>query len=192
MKILNSKVLAVFTLFLLTFIAATVGTMFGNRIDDRVAVDAEVPVVLNADSAARGKSMSMATGIVDVERGIEGLFVLDHLSGNLQCWVLNPRSGEVAGIYTANVNQDLELGKGGDIDYVMTTGSFRAEKSTARRGNLIPSGSICYVGDGNTGKVVGYILYFNRQLVLNNGSQRGELEVLARGLAREAGLRRDN
>lgn len=192
MNILNSKILAVVSLFLMTFIAATAGTMYGHRLGDNESTETNLPVVLNADSAARSKSMSMATGVVDVERGIEGLFVLDHLSGNLQCWVLNPRTGEVAGIYTANVNEDLELGKGGDLDYVMTTGSFRAEKSTARRGNQIPSGSICYVGDGNSGKVVGYILYFNRQLVLNNGTQRGKLEVLARGLAREAGLKRDN
>jgi len=195
MNILNSKILAMSSLFVMTFIAATVGTMYGHRIggnDSAEAADTELPVVLNADTAARGKSMSMATGIIDSREGVEGLFVLDHLSGNLQCWVLNPRTGEIAGIYTANVNKDLELGKGGDLDYVMTTGSFRAENSTARRGSLVPSGSICYVGDGNSGKVVGYILYFNRQLILKNGAQRGDLEVIARGLAREAGLRRDN
>lgn len=191
MRILKSKTLAIFSLFLLTFLAATFGTMIGNRVGSEDSVTGQSPVVLNADSAARGKAMSMATGLVD-DRGTEGLYVLDHLSGNLQCWVINPRTGEVAGIYTANVNKDLEVGKGGDVDYVMTTGQFRAEKSTARRGNLIPSGSICYVGDGNTGKVVGYILYYNRQLATNGGSQRGELEVIARGLAREAGLRRDN
>lgn len=191
MRILKSKTLAIFSLFLLTFLAATFGTMIGNRVGSEDSVTGQPPVVLNADSAARGKAMSMATGLVD-DRGTEGLYVLDHLSGNLQCWVINPRTGEVAGIYTANVNKDLEVGKGGDVDYVMTTGQFRAEKSTARRGNLIPSGSICYVGDGNTGKVVGYILYYNRQLATNGGSQRGELEVIARGLAREAGLRRDN
>lgn len=196
MKLSISKFAAIAALFLLTFAAATMGTMFGNRMlsDANVPADvrADQPIVLNADSAARGKSMSMATGLVAAERGVEGLFLLDHLSGTLQCWVINPRNGDVAGIFSTNVTEDMELAKGGDIDYVMTTGAFRAEKSTARRGNLIPAGCVCYVGDGNTGKVVGYTLYYDRTLMANNATQQGKLEVLARGVAREAGLQRDN
>ncbi len=145
-------------------------------------------MVLRADTAARGESMSMATGIIDRNRQLDGLFVLDHLSGLLQCWLLNPRTGEIAGIYAANVNDSLDLAKGGDADYVMTTGTINVE---VRLNNVPLAGCICYVGDGNTGKVVGYSLYYDRQVVPNNRAQIGELVVVARGLAREIGLQRD-
>lgn len=173
--------------FLLVVIASTVGTLIGQRFNAAGAVD-PLPLVLHADTAARGESMSMATGIIDRNRQLDGLFVLDHLSGLLQCWLLNPRTGEIAGIYAANVNDSLNLNKGGDADYVMTTGNINIE---SRQNNIPLAGCICYVGDGNTGKVVGYSLYYDRQLVLQNGTQTGELVVVARGLAREVGLQRD-
>ena len=132
--------------------------------------------------------MSMATGFIDRDRALEGLFVLDHLSGRLQCWLVNPRTGQIAGLYSANVNEHLEIQKGGDIDYVMTTGNFEIE---GRQGNSNPANCICYVGDGNSGKVVGFSLFYDRQLIPQNRQQQGELVVVARGLAREAGLKRD-
>ena len=70
----------------------------------------------------------------------------------------------------------------------MTTGNFEIE---GRQGNNNPADCICYVGDGNTGKVVGFTLYYDRQLIPQNRQQQGELVVVARGLAREAGLKRD-
>lgn len=172
--------------------ASCFGTIFGIRYldsNDNFNLPNDTPIVLNADSAARGEQLSLATGSIDRDRGVEGLFVLDHLSGNIQCWVVNPRDGSIAGVFTGNVNRDLELGKAGDADFVMTCGSIRVE---GRRGNEIPAGCICYVGDGNSGRVVGYSLLYDKQLVLNNGTQEGELQVIARGFAREANMKRDN
>ena len=166
-------------------LASGMGAFVGQRSADRLGVE---PLVLRADTAARGKSMSMATGFIDRNRALEGLFVLDHLSGLLQCWLVNPRTGQIAGVYSANVNEFLGIQKGGDIDYVMTTGNFEIE---GRQGNSNPADCICYVGDGNTGKVVGFSLFYDRQLIPQNRQQQGELVVVARGLAREAGLKRD-
>jgi hypothetical protein len=173
-------------LFAIVFLAAMLGVITAQQFKP------DPPLVLKADSASAGEKLSMATGLVDRDRFVEGLFVLDHLSGLLQCWLINSRTGAVAGIYTTNVTQHLELPQGGDADYVMTTGSIQVENSAGRRGNVLPAGCICYVGDGNTGKVVGYTLFYDRQLIANNGSQRGELEVVARGLARDAATERDS
>ena len=175
-------------LFVIVCTAAALGTWVGNGWKR----ESLPPMVLNADTASAGKSLSMATGLIDRNRFVEGLFVLDHLSGLLQCWVINPRTGAVAGIFTANVNQHLELERGGDADYVMVTGSINIETSIARRGNFLPAGCVCYVGDGNTGKVVGYTLLYDQQMINRNGTQRGELEIVTRGIAREIGLQRDN
>ena len=149
---------------------------------------AELPVQLHADSAARGKGMSFATGMID--EGVEGLFVLDHLTGNIQCWVLNKRTGDIGGIYSANVGVDLELEKVGDSDFVMTTGRFDFNPAS-RRGNIRPAECLCYVGDGNTGKVVGYGLEFNPQVIAQGGAQQGELQVVCKGVTREATQIRD-
>ena len=190
MKMTFSKLALCSLAFGLIVAASAIGTIIGNSYEDkRAGFSKELPVVLNADSAARGKQLSMATGFIDRDRGVEGLFVLDHLSGNLQCWLINPRDASISGVYFANVNKDLELGKAGDADFVMTTGAIRAE---GRRGNEIPASCVCYVGDGNSGRVVGYSMLYDKQLVLNNGTQQGELQVIARGFARETNLKRDN
>lgn len=188
MKSKFAKVVAAMTALVFVAAAAFLGTYFGNQASQG-SFDSELPVVLKADSAAAGKSLSMATGIVDQDRGVEGLFVLDHLSGNIQCWVTNPRNGNIAGVYTGNANKDLELSKGGDSDFVMVVGEINV---IGQRGNVVPAGCICYVGDGNSGKVVGYTFSYDKQLINRNGKQNGPLNVIAKGVARESGMRRDN
>ena len=188
MKTTYGKLALALGLFATVLFGSAAGTFLSDRYSQS-GCESELPVVLNADSASAGKSMSMATGLIDRDRAVEGLFVLDHLSGNLQCWVINPRNGEIAAIYAANVNEDLGVGKGGDIDYVMTTGTINLD---VRQNNAVAAGCVCYVGDGNSGKVVGYSMLYNRQALLKNEMQTGELKVLARGLARESNLRRDN
>ena len=150
--------------------------------------DASVPIVLNADTANSGKAVSLATGLVDED--VEGLFVLDHLSGNLQCWVINPKTGGVAAIFAASPATDMGLDKGGDTDFVMCTGGVNFT-ARGRTGNARPANVICYVADGNSGKVVGYSLVFDRQAAIRGDTQGGLLEVVCRGFAREAGQIRD-
>ena len=192
MKMTSSKiVLVAVTGLTLVAVASGLGSFVGQRLasqsDNRTEL-AQEPVVLKADTAARGKAMSMATGFIDRNRTVEGLFVLDHLSGLLQCWVVNPRNGQIAGVYSANVNDHLEIAKGGEIDYVMTTGNFEID---GRQGNDSPADCICYVGDGGSGRVVGYSLFYDRQLIPQNRQQQGELVVVARGQTREGGLKRE-
>jgi len=145
---------------------------------------AQQPLVLKADSAASGKSLSFATGIV--ARDVEGLFVLDHLTGTLQCWLLNPQTGTIGGIFTANVSTDLGSVKAADADYVMV--AVRIDTTgLGRESTLRPGESIVYVGDGNTGNVVAYGLQVDRTLFLQGKNvQKGQMEIVARGIARGA------
>lgn len=147
----------------------------------------QLQLLLNADSAARGRGVSLATGAVDTT--VEGLFVLDHLTGNLECWVLNTRNGRVAARYRTNVIERLGTEKSGDADYVLVTGRFVFEGGVQE--NLRPGRSICYVADGNSGKVVGYGLRFNRQAMLQGDQQKGELFVVCQGFIRGESLERD-
>ena len=140
------------------------------------------PIRLAADSAARGKGVSMATGLINEE--FEGLFILDHLSGELQCWLLNPRSGQVGGIYRADVAEALgtDATDKGEPDYVMTTGRFFINAN--RTGNMVPADSVLYVADGNTGKVIGYNVRFNKAGLQRGAVQEGTLTVVCTGSVR--------
>lgn len=146
-----------------------------------------IPIPLLADSAVKGKSMSMATGAVTA--GVEGLFVLDHSSGLLQCWILNPRNGSVGGIFQTNILQDLPSEKVGAGDYVMCTGAFAFSGGTAA--NLVPSSSIVYVADEATGNVVGYSFSFNRNELNRGVMQYGPLRAVCAGPTRVEGAVRD-
>lgn len=149
----------------------------------------QLPIELKADTAARGEKLSFATGIIDTN--LEGLFVLDHLTGTLQCWVVNPRSGGVAAIYQANVGTALSSEKDGKADYVMATGTIDFSGLQSIGNNLRPANCVVYVGEGNSGKVVGYSLFFNRSAMLAGRAQGGQLQEVCVGQVRGAGLLRD-
>jgi hypothetical protein len=174
------------TLILLgAFIASAMGVVFASQ---WIGSTASAPIVLHADTASAGKSISMATGIVD--EGIEAFFVLDHLSGNLQCWIPNPRNLQLANIFVANVNEELGGEKQGAADYVMVTGRVDF-LPFARRGTMVPAGCVCYVADGNTGKVVGYSFHYDQGSIKRAEQQNGKLEVVLRGTARDQAVQRD-
>ncbi len=138
------------------------------------------------DNAARGKSMSMATGYV--ESGVEALYALDHLTGDLFCWVLNARTGAVAS--TFRVSAGGALGVVGEADYVMTTGLM--DFAGGVDGNMRPAQSVVYVGDGNTGKVVGYVLMYNRTAIQRGEAlASGEFRLVSEMVTREVGRVRD-
>ena len=74
--------------------------------------------------------------------------------------------------------------KAGDADFVMVSGRIDIS-GRGRQGNIRPGSSVVYVGDGNTGKVVGYGFQFDPQAIFRGEDpQNGELVVVTRGLAR--------
>ena len=162
-----------------------IGVFVGNKLAQNRSNNSQLipqmPLNLHAGTATRSESLSMATG--RIEERVEGLFILDHVSGDLQCWVLNPKYGQPIGFYSANVKQDLaaEGAKTGGTDYVMVTGDYFFEGG---RGNDAPGRTICYVGEATSGAVIGYGLLYNRQAINRGQQQRGELKLLCKGLAR--------
>jgi hypothetical protein len=133
---------------------------------------------LHASGATGGKSIAIATGMMD--EGTEGVFILDFLTGDLQCWVINPRSGTFSSIFKINVIADLGIEQGKAPDYVMTTGTVDVRGPT---GNAMGR-SFVYVADGNTGNVACYAVPWNRQAVASGAPQVGALARVAVGKAR--------
>ena len=67
------------------------------------AVFPEIP--LHATATDSGDTFAIATGYI--ADGIEGCFFLDFLTGDMQCWVINGRTGGQGGYFVQNVVADL-------------------------------------------------------------------------------------
>jgi hypothetical protein len=173
---------------LLIGLTTGIGVYVGNRLAQDRQLAQLPPLDLMAGTAARTKSLSMATGLID--NNVEALFVLDHLTGNLQCWLLNTKTGTVGGIYRASAATDLAVaGKSGTPEYIMTTGNFFFRGGSS--GGNKPANSVCYIGDANTGNVVGYSLSYNEQALSRGGAVNGALKLICKGAARSAIVTRD-
>lgn len=169
-----------------SFLGAGVGSFVAAR-NGTPAIDLE-PLKLHAASAARGKSISLATGAID--ESVEGIYILDHLTGDLQCWVLSPKTGKISGIYTANVNVGLETDRAGEKDYVMSTGFFAFSGGSA--GQKVPARSVVYVAEGNSGNVAAFGLQYDKNVIRRgSGVDNGTLELIGKAPARGEGVTRD-
>jgi hypothetical protein len=139
--------------------------------------------VLQAAATHGGSTMAIATGPID--EGVEGLFVLDFITGQLQCSVLNPRTGQIGGLFKHNVVGDLGVEQGKQPKYLLVTGqaSFRTSG-----GNIRPAESIVYVADENTGNFAAYMLPWNRAASQYNFAQTNPMQLLGKGTARTVEL----
>ncbi|MBM4001367.1 MAG: hypothetical protein FJ297_17840 [Planctomycetes bacterium] len=137
------------------------------------------PIPLHASGSSSGQTLAMATGMIDES---EGLFVLDFLTGNLNCFIINWRQpNKFTARFATNVVQVLGVEQGKKPDYVMVTGTmdFRQGAAFTR-----PAGSIVYVADANTGNFAAWAIPWNRQLANTGASQQGPLVLLDIGKAR--------
>ena len=162
-----------------------VGVLLGAWLSGGQQSQFESPLKLHAAAASAGKSVSLATGRLDED--LEALFILDHLNGNLQCWILNVRTSAVGGIYRTNVLAALGEGKAGaDLDFAMTTGFANF---AGNRGQAKPADCVCYVAEGNAGTAAGFSFAFNRSNIQRGVVQEGELIVVAQGPIRDVQVR---
>jgi hypothetical protein len=131
----------------------------------RPAAPLAVPeTFLHATCSNSSESFAMATGYID--EGVEGLFTLDFLTGDLTCAVLNPRSVTWVPV-KINVINDLGEKQGKNASYVMVTGH------TAFVGRAMemasPAPCVVYVADATTGVVAAYVVAVNRTQIKTGG-----------------------
>jgi len=137
---------------------------------------------LHATSTDSGDTFSIATGPIDED--VEGLFTLDFLTGNLQCLVVNPRSGGWS-IFRYNVQGDLGTKPGKAAKLLMVTGAWATRGGASGR----PADSVVYVADAVSGHVAVYTVPWDRTLPATGRSQEGVLLLLAVGKARDLAVR---
>ncbi len=164
---------------LLIGLGMMVGTLvgMGNREQELI-----IPEGLQATASHGSSLMAVATGPVDEE--VEGLYTLDFLTGELQCFVVSTRTAaanKVTARFFANPAKDLGINASKKPNYLMVTGGWRASAGGGAR----PAQSIVYVVDTNTGKFVGYSFFWN-QAAARSGKTQGSMVLVAGGAARRA------
>lgn len=173
-----------FTCGVAAILLVALGVALGRLSSPTDPTAAEILPKLQAVATHSADTIAMATGPVDEEG--EGLYVLDFLTGDLHCWVLNPRTGKFGGVFKHNVWTDLGAPKTKNTKYVMVTGaaSFVRGAGTTR-----PAGSILYVADSVTGGVVAYNVAWDRSASASGRSQSGGFVRLDMGQARNIVIR---
>jgi len=137
-------------------------------------------LALHASATDSGDTFGMATGMV--AEGVEGVFFMDYLTGDLTCWVMNRRTGTAGGIFKYNVINDLGVDPARKKPrYLMVTGLAQLQRSGAaiRFGD-----SIVYVADGNTGAFAVYAVPWNRNAYATNNAQAAPLILLGKSAIR--------
>ncbi len=130
--------------------------------------------VVQAMASHGSKTMAIATGPIDEG---EGLFVLDYLTGELQCFVCNPRGGgRFFAHFRANVVEALGVEQGKTPDYLLVLGAM--EFTPRQPGVARPGHCVAYVCDANTGNIAAFGVPWNRNAASTGQPQRGALVLL--------------
>jgi hypothetical protein len=110
-----------------------------------------------ASTSDRSQQFAMITVPVGLQGAglhdpLEGIFVLDFLTGQLKGAVLNRNAGMFAAQYYRNIADDFKLPPKAEPQYAISTGIGQL----AGRGGLTYASGVIYVGELKSGKVVCY------------------------------------
>jgi hypothetical protein len=143
-------------------------------------------VQLKAMSGYGSENFSMVTGPID-EDGTEGVFLLDYTTGDLTCWVINPRTGLYGAGFKRNVVADLKVEKGKKPAFLLATGivTWRGFPGPVR-----PANCVAYVCDANTGRFGAYGVPWTPGAAALGALQINELKLLNVGEARGVEVRK--
>ena len=137
--------------------------------------------LLHAAATHGADSFAMATG--QISDGVEGVFFLDFLTGDIRCQVINPRTAGLGGVFYHNVAVDLGVEKAKKQSFLLCTGV--ANLKTTGGSNIGFADSAVYVADANTGNWAVYLLPWSKNMLSNNETIRGRFQLLGTGRARE-------
>src|SRR2546423_472901 len=87
--------------------AVALGVLLGQRSTSPAGMPSLAELKLKASASHGSDTFAIATGYVDED--VEGLYTLDFLTGDLQCFVVNPRNGAMGGWFKTNVASVLSV-----------------------------------------------------------------------------------
>ena len=119
---------------------------------------------LHAVATDRTETFAVATGFVD--EGIEAVYFLDFLTGDLSAVVLGRQGRGFVALYRCNVVGDLGVDPSKNPKYMMVTGAADTRR-TVGRVQLSPA--VVYVAEVTTGNVAAYAVPWERALYTAGG-----------------------
>jgi len=128
-------------------------------------------------------NFAIATGLVD--DGMEALYFLDFLTGDLRGTIVNRRNAAFTSFFEYNILADFQ-GIGDPPRFLMVTGL--ADLPQGRAGTQI-SKSLIYIAEASSGQVAAYVLPYNSTLHASGAPQRGTFVKVASGSFRSAFVR---
>lgn len=128
-----------------------------------------------ANTADRDKSFALITVPVGMSAAgindpLEGVFVLDFLTGKLQGAVLHRTAGQFAAFYERDLQKDFELKRGADPRFAIASGYA----GLAGQQNVTFASGIIYIAELNTGKLRAYAFPYREA----NGKQQFDMVFL--------------
>lgn len=140
-------------------------------------------VPLHATATQGMDRFAIATGLVD--NGVEALYFLDFLTGDLRAAVINPKTGKFNSLYVRNIAADFG-GVTKNPRYLVVTGLADMPRG---RANFQFAKSVVYVAEASSGQVAAYTIPWNSSLQAAGQPQQGVFEPLDRLQFRTAVLR---
>jgi hypothetical protein len=140
-------------------------------------------IPLHATSTHGLDKFAIATGLVD--NGVEALYFLDYLTGDMRAAVINPKTRRFNSFFTRNIAADFG-GAGRSTGYLMVTGFADMPRAT---NNFQFAQSIVYVADVTTGSVAAYTIPWNTTMQAAGQTQYGQFEPLDVRMFREQIIR---
>ena len=100
----------------------------------------------------RDAQFAMTTAQVQVLDPMEGIFVLDFLTGSLKGAALNIQTGKFTTFYYRNVAQDFRVDPKVEAHYSIVSGMG----AMAGHAGYAPASSVLYVGELRSGRIICY------------------------------------
>ncbi|WP_254508496.1 hypothetical protein [Anatilimnocola floriformis] len=180
----SAWLLAGLALGLLAGVGSAAAIMFATRPAASSQFSWPQGVPLSASTATSSETMAIATGRVDDQ--VEGLVTLDFITGDLQTFVMNPRTGKLVGWFKTNVTTQLPVDKSKKPAYLLSTGSWEPVGFSSQQR---PAGCVVYVADANTGMFYAYTFPWIKGAASTGITQSTPMLPLDGGKARNITLR---
>ena len=129
-------------------------------------------IPLHATATQGVDKFAIATGLV--KNGVEAIYFLDFLTGDLRAAVLNPKTGQFNSRFTYNIASDFD-NSGQKSRYLMVTGLTQIPRG---RSNFQFADSSVYIAEASTGKVAVYTIPWNPGMQAAGKPQNGPLVPL--------------
>lgn len=151
------------------------------------AAGIDLPTLPAIEAAAMASQVQdnfvLATGFVD--EGIEGVFFLDFLTGDLRGGVVSERGPGFNALFEYNIAADFAAAGVKNPKYMMVPGVARNLRQTGNRlGHCL-----LYVVEATSGQMAAYAIPFNPALYAAGKPQKGRFVPVARAQLRQQYVR---